>query len=132
MKPTSEGYIEESVMVDGVAAKRRRKIPTAPNVPHYYLNIPMAFVTAIATKEMSAKAWPLALWVLWHYKVSGGKPAIISTAFAQKAGVEGRSARRHAVNALEATALFIISRDGTEAAKVAPSEELKIKMRLKI
>ena len=71
--------------------------------PDYYLHIPMACITALASKEISAKAWPLALWVLWQYRVSGGKPVTISTTFAQKAGVEGRSARRHAVNALEAT-----------------------------
>ena len=96
--------------------------------PDYYLHIPMACITALASKEISAKAWPLALWVLWQYRVSGGKPVTISTTFAQKAGVEGRSARRHAVNALEATGLFVVTRDGTEAAKIAPGEDLKTTM----
>jgi hypothetical protein len=130
MNGLPDGYIEEKDVYYGVPAIRRRKKVPEQKPPDYYLHIPMACITALASKEISAKAWPLALWVLWQYRVSGGKPATISTNFAQKAGVEGRSARRHAVNALEATGLFVVTRDGTEAAKIAPGEDLKTTMRL--
>jgi len=125
MKPLPNEYYLENVVVDGVAATRRRKIQPTRKSKKLYLNIPMACISALSSKEISAKAWPLALWVLWHFIVSGGKPTNISTAFALKAGIEGRSARRHAVNALEASGLFIVSRIGREATNIVPGSHLQ-------
>jgi len=57
--------------------------------------------------------------------VSRGEEATVSAAFAKKAGIEGRSARRHAVNALEVSGLYELSRQGTEAVRVRLGHNLK-------
>ncbi len=125
MKPLEHGYIEEEVTIDGVLAIRRRKAPTTRKAKGHFLHVPMTCIAALAEAEIPAKAWALALWIIWHHMVSRGEEATVSAAFAKKAGIEGRSARRHAVNALEVSGLYELSRQGTEAVRVRLGQKLK-------
>ena len=125
MKRVAADYIEEEVVVDGVPAIRRRHRQTAQKAKEPYLHISMACVTALAAESIPAAAWPLALWVIRHHMVSSGGAASISATFAARAGIDSRAARRYAVDALEASGMFAVARNGTEAAKVSPSGKLK-------
>ena len=125
MSRGASSYIEEEVVVDGVPAIRRRQRQTVRKAQEPYLHITMGCVTALAAAGISATAWPLALWVIWHHIVSSGCAASISTSFAARAGVDSRAARRHAVAALEASGLFQVSRTGTAAVQVALGPALK-------
>lgn len=124
MKPLEHGYVEDEVVIDGLLAVRRRKAPTTRKAKGHFLHVPMTCVTTLAEAEIPAKAWPLALWIIWHHMVSRGEAATVSAAFAKKAKIEGRSARRHAVNALEASGLFELNRHGREAVKLSLGSEL--------
>ena len=123
MKSAASDYTEEEVEVDGVRAIRRRKAKPVLQAREYYLHIPMACITALGKAGIPAAAWPLALWVIWHHTVARN-PACITTQFASRAGVEGRSARRHALAALEASGLFQVCRNGTKAVQVSPMANL--------
>jgi hypothetical protein len=116
--------IDEEVLVDGVRAIRRRKSGTTRRSQEPYLHLPMACITALGGAGLSAAAWPLALWVLWHHVVFK-RPAAVTAAFASRAGTVGRAARRYAVEALEASGLFHVTRNGTRATMVSPSATLK-------
>ena len=93
MTPGPFEYVEEAIVVDGVLALRRRKIPAARKVREPYLHIPMSCVTALARAKIPSTAWPLALAVLQHHIVAG-RAAEVTAAFASRAGVGGRAARR--------------------------------------
>lgn len=123
MKSTASDYNEEAVVVDGVSAIRRRKAKPVRQAREHYLHITMACVTALGKSGIPAAAWPLALWVIWHHTVAKS-PACITTQFASRAGIEGRSARRHALAALEASGLFQVRRNGTKAVQVSPKTKL--------
>jgi len=116
--------IEEEVLVDGVRAIRRRKSGPARTAQEHYLHLPVACITALGGAGLPATAWPLALWVLWHYVVTRC-PAAVTADFALRAGIVGRAARRYAVEALETSGLFHVSRDGTRAIAIAPGPALK-------
>ena len=131
MKSSLHSFIEEKVTVDGVAAVRRRAVKSLQKTHEPYLHIPMTCIMVLSEAKIPATAWSLALWIIWHYIVSSGKSASISASFASKAGITDRPARRYAVNALEASGLFDVSRHGKEAAKVAPRAELKATLRRK-
>ena len=118
-------YIEEQVFIDGVSAIRRRKGSPVQKAREPYLYCPMQCVTALANAKIPASAWPLALWVIWHHVVSSGGAAPISAAFAARAGIDSRAARRHAVAALEASGLFQVSRTGTAAVQIALGHPIK-------
>jgi hypothetical protein len=49
-------FIEEAIVVDGVPALRRRKIPAARKVQEPYLHIPMACVKALAQAKIPSTA----------------------------------------------------------------------------
>ena len=125
MSRGASDYIEEEVIIDGVSAIRRRQRQTVRTAREPYLHISMGCVTALAAAGIPATAWPLALWVIWHHIVSTGCAASISTSFAARAGIDSRSARRHAVGALEASGLFQVSRTGTAAVQIALGPALK-------
>lgn len=120
-----EGYTEERIVIDGVSAIRRRKRLPPRKASEPYLHIPMKCIEALSTANISASAWALALWVIWHYVVTHGRAASISATFASRAGIQARSARRHAIESLAASKLFDISRNGTEAIKIVPGARLK-------
>lgn len=124
VKPAGADYVEEEVCVDGVQAIRRRKPGPARKTRELYLRVPMACITALGKAELSATAWPLALWVLWHHIVAKC-PAAITTKFALRAGIVSRAARRYALEALSTSGLFLVSRNGTRAITVAPNATLK-------
>ncbi len=124
MNHASAHYIEEEVVVDGVSAIRRRKPRRARETQEPFLHVPMACITALGKAEIPAKAWPLALWVIWHHIVVK-RPAGVTAKFAVRAGIPGRAARRYAVEALATSGLFYVSRKGTQAVTVAPSAALK-------
>lgn len=124
LMPSDTEFTEETVVIDGVTATRRRKASAPPKAPEYFLHIPMKYVEALSIAKISAAAWSLALWVLWHHTVTRGKPATISATFAARAGIKDRSARRHAVELLEASGFFKVTRKGKEAAKITLAAEL--------
>jgi hypothetical protein len=121
-------YVEEAIVVDGVLALRRRKIPAARKVREPYLHIPMSCVTALARAKIPSTAWPLALAVLQHHIVAG-RAAEVTAAFASRAGVGGRAARRYAIAALAGSGLFHVRKDGKRATKVSPTSRLKTETR---
>ena len=123
MKSAASDYTEEEVVVDGVRAIRRRKAQPVRQAREHYLRIPMACITALGKAGFPASAWPLALWVIWYHTVAKS-PACITTQFASRAGIEGRSARRHALAALEASGLFQVRRNGTKAVQDSPKTKL--------
>ena len=123
MTPEPSEYAEEAVVVDGVRAIRRRRI-SARKIQEPYLHIPMTCVTTLAQAGIPSTAWPLALASLQHHMVTG-RAAAITAAFASRVGVEGRAARRHAIDALAASGLFHVQRDGKQATKVLPASRLK-------
>lgn len=118
-------FTEETIVVDGITATRRRKISSSSKASQHYLHIPMKYIEALSMTKISSAAWSLALWILWHHKVTRGKPATISATFAARAGIKDRSARRYAIDALEASGLFEVIRKGTEAAKITPGNKLQ-------
>lgn len=118
-------YTEDTVVLDGVSAIRRRKNLPARKPKEPYLHIPMKCLEALCAVKLTANAFSLALWIIWHYTVTRGSPASISATFASRAGVTDRAARRYAIAALEASGLFDIRRNGTEATKIMPGEHLK-------
>jgi hypothetical protein len=120
-----EGYTEEKIVVDGVTAIRRRKKLSPRKAQEYYLRISMKCIEALSAANISATAWPLALWVIWHYMVTQGSAASISATFASRAGIQGRAARRYAIKSLADSMLFEILRSGTEAVKITPASQLK-------
>jgi hypothetical protein len=124
MNALADGYIEEEVIVDGVRAIRKRKAPTPRKAKELYLHVPMTCITAIAEAKIPAKAWPLALWIIWHHKVSSGKAATISETFAIRAGIATRAGRRHAIDALAANNLFEVTRNGKEAVRISLGKNL--------
>ena len=128
MKSAASDYTEEEVVVDGVRAIRRRKAQPVRQAREHYLRIPMACITALGKAGVPASAWPLALWVIWHHTVAKS-PACITTQFASRAGLEGRSARRHALAALEASGLFQVRRNGTKSVEVLPVPNLTTMLR---
>lgn len=128
MRYVTEGYLEEEICVDGVRAIRRRKQGSIRKSQELYLYLPMSCVTALADAKLCAAAWPLALWVMWHHIVAK-RPVAVTSQFALRAGVASRAARRHAVEALAASRLFHVSRNGTTAATVAPTTTLKAMMK---
>lgn len=123
--PSDLEFTEETIVVDGVTATRRRKISPPRKTQEYYLHIPMKYIEALSLTKISAAAWSLALWVLWHHTVTRGKPAVISATFAARAGIKDRSARRHAIDALEISGLFTVIRKGTQAAKITLAAKLR-------
>ena len=124
VKNGGTNYIEEAVVVDGVQAIRRRKSRPPSKSPELYLHVPMACITALGQAEIPASAWSLALWVLWHHMVAR-RPASVSAEFGSRAGMAGRPARRYAVDALAASGLFHVSRNGTRTLTVAPNAALR-------
>ena len=128
MKSAASDYTEEEVVVDGVRAIRRRKAQPVRQAREHYLRIPMACITALGKAGVPASAWPLALWVIWHHTVAKS-PACITTQFASRAGIEGRSARRHALAALEASGLFQVRRNGTKSVEILPVPNLTTMLR---
>jgi hypothetical protein len=120
--PEPSEYAEEAVVVDGVRAIRRRSI-SARKIQEPYLHIPMTCVTTLAQAGIPSTE-PLALASLQHHMVTG-RAAAITAAFASRVGVEGRAARRHAIDALAASGLFHVQRDGKQATKVLPASRLK-------
>lgn len=124
MRHAGADYIEEEVVVDGIRAIRRRKAGSARKAREPYIHLPMSCITVMAAARIPAKAWPLALWVLWHHIVAK-RPAAVTAKFALRAAIDNRAARRHAVEALVASGLFNASRLGTEATKVAPTAALR-------
>ncbi len=128
MKSAASDYTEEEVVVDGVRAIRRRKAQPVRQAREHYLRIPMACITALGKAGVPASAWPLALWVIWHHTVAKS-PACITTQFASRAGIEGRSARRHALAALKASGLFQVRRNGTKSVEILPVPNLTTMLR---
>jgi len=123
--PRVSEYIEDKVVVDGVSAIRRRKNSPARKLKEPYLHIPMKCLEALCAAKLTAHAFSLALWIIWHYTVTRGSPTIISAKFASRAGINDRAARRYAIAALEGSGLFDVQRKGTEATKLNPADSLK-------
>jgi hypothetical protein len=127
VKHGGANYIEKAVVVDGVHAIRRRKSRPASKSSELYLHVPMPCITALGRAAIPATAWPLALWVLWYHMVVR-RPASVTAEFASRAGIDGRAARRYAVEALATSGLFHVSRYGTQAVRVAPNAALMAMM----
>ena len=117
--------VEEEVWIDGVKAIRRRKIKatTQRNAP--YLHVPMACFEALGAVKLASAGWQLAIWVIWHYVVTSGEAVSISAAFAAKAGIHSRAARRHAIASLQNTDLFEVTHDGKKAASVSVGKKMR-------
>ena len=122
---TGEAFTEEIVVIDGVTAVRRRQINATHKKRSPYLHVPMECVTILASTNLSAGGWPLALWIIWYHRVSSGEAAAVTAAFAKRAGLATRSARRCAVAALEATGLFEVTRRGNMALGISLGAQLK-------
>ena len=121
MSVSSQQFIEERVVVDGVRAIRKQKARAPVKAKELYLHISMRGIEAMTQAKLPANAWALAIWIVWRYMVTK-KPAVISAEFALRAGIVDRSGRRYAIDALEASGLFIVTRSGKLAAKVSPSD----------
>jgi hypothetical protein len=120
-----EAFVYEPSEVDGIAAVRRRKVKSGSKTRRHYFYAPMDCMVLLANADLPPSGWKLAIWVLWHHRVSSGGAATISATFAKRAGLNTRAARRYAVAALEATGLFDVIRKGKAAAKVTPGSQLK-------
>jgi hypothetical protein len=116
------GSNEEIEIVDGLRCKRRRGAKALKS-REPYLHIPMRCVAILARAELPSSAWPLALGVLRHHRMSKS-PVAMTTAFAASVGVTGRSARRHAIAALASSGLFRAERRGRQATYVSPEGSL--------
>jgi hypothetical protein len=123
MTPEPSEYAEEAVIVDSVRAIRRRRI-SARKIQEPYLHIPMTCVTTLA--QAGSPRWHGRWrWPLFSITWSPEGRRLFPAAFASRVGVEGRAARRHAIDALAASGLFHVQRDGKQATKVLPASRLK-------
>jgi len=118
-------FVEETVVIDGIEAVRRRKKGAARKRGAAYLHIQMECVGMFSEARLPSAGWPLGLWVIWHYMVSSGQAASVTATFAERAGVKTRATRRHALSALEASGLFEVTRKGKESIRVSPSPRLQ-------
>ena len=130
-KDTAKEFVEEEVVVDGVTAVRRRRVNVTPERQAPFLHVPMECVKILSTSSLPSAGWSLGLWIIWHYVVSSGGAAAVTTVFASRAGVPKRAARRHAVAALEATGLFEVTRKGRDAVRISPGPKLKAALKRK-
>jgi hypothetical protein len=120
-----KNFIEETVVIDGVTAVRRRKAKFSEGKRSPYLHVPMECMSILANADLPPSGWKLAIWILWHHRVSSGEAATISATFANRAGLTTRATRRYAVDALEETGLFDVIRKGKAAARINLGAKLK-------